>query len=119
MLVADPTDQDARGSPVGCPAVRFTGRITCNGHCSLLACYSWCEYNETMAKRTGFIESIRQVVRDDARSVNQIAKDTGIPQPTLHHFVHGRMLKQEHTFDALAKTLGLSVQMTKKARRTR
>jgi len=51
---------------------------------------------------------LRQAIRDSGKSANQIARETGISQPTITTFLNGRDLRME-TADKLAAYFGLEL----------
>jgi plasmid maintenance system antidote protein VapI len=53
-------------------------------------------------------ERLRQSIRECKKSANQIARETGISQPTITTFLNGRDLRME-TADKLAAYFGLEL----------
>jgi hypothetical protein len=66
-----------------------------------------------MAKKLPFTESLREAVRNAPVSRYKMAKDTGISQGNLSHFVHGARGLSMHNLDVLCEYLGLSLVQTK------
>jgi transcriptional regulator with XRE-family HTH domain len=51
-------------------------------------------------------EQLRQAIRDDGRSLSELARRTGLDVPRLSRFVHGRRRLTLAAVDALAQELG-------------
>lgn len=52
---------------------------------------------------------LRQAIRESGKSLNSIARETGIPQAVLSRFVNGQDIRVEATAEKLAAYFGLSL----------
>ena len=60
------------------------------------------------------IDQLRQATRDSGQTVNRIATETGIPQPSLHKFAAGQRGLSMDNLATLAAYLGLELRPVKK-----
>lgn len=61
-------------------------------------------------------EALRQAMRADPRSLNQLARDSGVNVATLCRFVNGKQKLSQTSSDTMAALLGLELRPTKPAR---
>lgn len=59
-------------------------------------------------------EALKQAIRESGRSVNSIAREAGIPQPSLHYFLRGERGLSLETAEKLAQLFGLEVREKKR-----
>ena len=65
-------------------------------------------------------ESLRDAIENSGQSLYQIAKGTGVPNPTLYRWIDGsRANISIETADRLAQYLGLELKPATKRRRTK
>jgi len=61
-------------------------------------------------------DTLREAMRADPRSLNQLARDSGVNVATLCRFVNGKQKLSQTASDTMAALLGLELQPVKPAR---
>lgn len=70
-------------------------------------------YDE-VAKKEGFSSAMRMILKDQGLPDLEVARRTGIAQPTIWRFMEGQTLPKVSTFDAIWEDLPLEVYDGKK-----
>ena len=55
---------------------------------------------------------LRKAIRDSGKSANELAREIGIPQPTISVFLNGGDIRLEKTADKLAAYFGVDLRPT-------
>jgi transcriptional regulator with XRE-family HTH domain len=73
---------------------------------------------QPMNKYIPLTEQLRLAIRASEKTRYQIAKETGISQPTLSRFFHGERGLSMEALDAVAKCLGLELRPVRQGKGT-